>query len=133
MATPPYNLNIDYFVGDTTPVSLGLSDAATGRAYNLAGATDARFMVKATEATADNAAVISRTLASGIAISDATGATTGGEASIVDITPTLAESLALAPGTSYFAFLRVKNSAGQWVTAARGYFNTGASAPLTLP
>lgn len=133
MATPPYNLNLDYCVGDTTPISLGLSDASTGRAYVLTGATDARFMVKTTETAADSTAAISRTLASGIAISDATGATTGGEASIVDITPTLIESAALTAGTSYFAFLRIKNASGQWVTAARGYFNAGASAPLTLP
>lgn len=132
MATPPYSLNIDYFVGDTLPISLGISDTATGLAFDLTGVLDAWFIVKETMTTADEDAVISRRLGSGITVGDARGDTTGGEMSVVDITPNATETAVLEAGSTYFAYLRIKDATGHFVTLAQGYFNVGDSAPASL-
>lgn len=122
-------LDLDYFIGDTKPLRFALRDPTTNLAVDLSELEDAWFTLKEAVSDADADAIISKRLDAGISVVDATGTTTSGVESLLDVFPAQAETALLVAGQTYVFDLRLKTSDGKIETDAWGYLT--ARPPIT--
>lgn len=108
-------LDLSYYVGDTAPIKVTVTDSESGGAFDLTGCK-AVLSVKAAATDSDEDAAWRYTTSDQIAITSAAGG-------IMLISPILADSEALTPNTDYFADLVITDASGRYLTATSGKFH----------